>query len=201
MCLRSYKSSSGSNDLLNSVKIWEACRATSAASSFFDPIAIGRYALEDKIQCLVSIGTGVPSLELFRDDVFHLGTTLAAIATETEQTAGRFRRDKPHLDNANRYYRFNVTRGLESIGLEESKKRKEIAAVTRRYVGMQDVLKQMQACADNTAHAAICQKTGTPRPSVYINQASFLQNAQKASEFLPNGLHRLHKAQQLKFSL
>jgi hypothetical protein len=42
VCLTSYKSPRGSSDLLNSVKIWEACRATSAASSFFDPIAIGR---------------------------------------------------------------------------------------------------------------------------------------------------------------
>jgi patatin-like phospholipase/acyl hydrolase len=31
---------------LNSVKIWEVCRATSAASSFFDPIAVGRYEEE-----------------------------------------------------------------------------------------------------------------------------------------------------------
>lgn len=44
-----------------------------------------------------------------------------------------------------------MTHGLEDIGLEESKKKKEIAAVTRRYVGKQDVLKQMQACANNMA--------------------------------------------------
>lgn len=180
VCLTSYKSPRGGGDLLNSVKIWEACRATSAASSFFDPIAIGRYEeefvdgatgannpvwevwnqaqlmwgsqpLEGRIKCLVSIGTGVPSLKPFKNDVFHIGTTLVAIATETEQTAEKFWRDKAHLDNTGRYYRFNVTRGLEDIGLEESKKRKELAAATRRYVGSQDVLKQMQACADNVA--------------------------------------------------
>jgi hypothetical protein len=94
VCLTSYKSPRGSSDLLNSVKIWEACRATSAASSFFDHIAIGRYKeefvdgatgannpvpelwnqaqlmwgpepLEGKVQCLVSIGTGVSSLQPF----------------------------------------------------------------------------------------------------------------------------------------
>lgn len=43
VCLTSYRTQRGNNDLLNSVKIWEACRATSAATSFFDPIAIGRY--------------------------------------------------------------------------------------------------------------------------------------------------------------
>jgi hypothetical protein len=176
VCLKSYKSPRGAGDLLNSVKIWEACRATSAASAFFDPIAVGRFdeefvdgamgannpvwevwneaqliwgpqPLDGKIKCLVSIGTGVPSLRPFRDDMFNIGETLVAIATETEQTVERFRRDKVHLDNSGRYYRFNVAHGLEDIGLEESKRKKDIAAATRRYVGLQDVFKQMQACA------------------------------------------------------
>jgi hypothetical protein len=117
VCLTSYQSPLGSSDLLNSVKIWEACRATSAASSFFDPITIGRYdegfvdgatgannpvwevwnqaqllfgpqPLEGKIKCLVSIGTGVPSLKSFEDDAFHIGKTLVSIATETEHGFG-----------------------------------------------------------------------------------------------------------------
>ena len=180
VCLTSYKSPRGNSDLLNSVKIWEACRATSAASSFFDPISIGQYKeefvdgatgannpvwevwnqaqlmwgsgpLESRVKSLVSIGTGVPSLKPFQDDVLYIGETLILIATETEQTAERFRRDKSLLDNTGRYYRFNVARGLEDIGLEESKKSKEIAAATRRYIGSQEVFKQMQACADNVA--------------------------------------------------
>lgn len=164
---------------MNSVQIWEACRATSAASTFFDPIAIGRYKEEfvdgatgannpvrevwdqaqllwwqpheNKIKCLVSIGTGMPSLKPFRDDVLHIGQMLVSVATETEQTAERFRREKSHLEDSGKYYRFNVDRGLEEIGLEESKKRKEIAAATRRYVDSQGVFKQMQACANNIA--------------------------------------------------
>jgi hypothetical protein len=176
VCLTSYKPRRGNKDLWNSMTIWEACRATSAASSFFDPIAIGRYkeefidgatgannpirevwdqawlewgpeALEGKIKCLISVGTGIPSLKPFKDDVFNIGDTLVAIATETEQTAERFRRERPSLDQVGRYYRFNVIRGLEDIGLEESKKIKEIAAATRRYVSSQDVLKNMYACA------------------------------------------------------
>lgn len=99
--------------------IWEACRATSAATSFFDSIAIGRFGeefvdgaigannpvqqaweqarlawgpepLEGRVKCLMSIGTGITSLEPFRDDVLHIGKTLVAIATETEQTAEQF---------------------------------------------------------------------------------------------------------------
>ena len=111
----------------------------------------GPEPLEDRIKCLVSIGTGIPSLKPFQDDVFHIGPTLVAIATETEQSAERFLRDKIHLDNTGRYYRFSVNIGLEDIGLEESKKKKDIAAATRRYIGSQNVLKRMQECADNVA--------------------------------------------------
>jgi hypothetical protein len=108
----------------------------------------GPQLLEGRIKCLVSIGTGIPSLEPFRDDVLQISGTLVAITTETEQTAERFRRDKSHLDNSGRYYRFNIDCGLNEIGLKESKKRKEIAASTRRYIGSQVVFKQLQACAD-----------------------------------------------------
>ena len=181
LCLTSYKPRIG-KDLLNSVKIWEACRATSAASSFFDPITIGKYEerfvdgatgannsvwemwdqaqrmwgpepLEDSVKCLVSIGTRVPSLKPFQDDIVHIGRTLIAIATETEQSAERFLRDKIHLNNTGRYYRFNVNMGLEDMGLEESKKKKkkEVAAATRLYIGSQNVRNRMQECTDNVA--------------------------------------------------
>ncbi|KAL3426622.1 phosphorylase superfamily protein [Phlyctema vagabunda] len=135
VCLRSYRSPRGGSDLLNSVQIWEACRATSVASTFFDPITVGRYNEE-----FVDGATGAnnPVWEVWDQaqlgDVFHIGATLVEIATETEQTAEKFRRDKSQLDDRGQYYRFNVDRGLEDIGLEELKKTKEIAAATRRYV-------------------------------------------------------------------
>jgi hypothetical protein len=72
----------------------------------------GPERLEDNLDCLVSIGTGVLSLKPFRDDVFHINETLIAMATETEQTAERFRRDKAYLDDEGRYYRFNVAPSL-----------------------------------------------------------------------------------------
>lgn len=109
----------------------------------------GPEPLESRIKYLVSIGTGIPLLNPFQNNVFHIGKTLVTISTETEQTAEKLWRDKSHLDNTGRYYRFNVARGLEDIGLEESIKRKEIAAAIRRYIESQDVFKQMQACAGN----------------------------------------------------
>jgi hypothetical protein len=114
-------------------------------------LAWGPEPLEGRVKCLVSIGTGVPSLKPFKDDVLHVGETLVAIATETEQTAERFRRERTLLDSTGRYYRFNVVRGLEDIGLEEAKKVKEMAAATRRYISSQEVHKQMQACAGSIA--------------------------------------------------
>ena len=111
----------------------------------------GPQPLGSRVKCLVSIGTGVPSLKAFQDNVIHIHETLTALATETEQTAEKFRRARPELDETGRYYRFNVTHGLEGIGLEEPKKKKEIAAATQRYLELQDVLKRMQACTDNMA--------------------------------------------------
>jgi len=111
----------------------------------------GAATLQRKLQCLVSIGTGVPRLEPVRDDALGIWATLKDLATETEMTAQQFHKDKTGLDDEGRYYRFNVDRGLESIGLEESKKTAEIAAATRLYTGTPTVSKQMKACANNLA--------------------------------------------------
>ncbi|KAI1622064.1 hypothetical protein EDD37DRAFT_684068 [Exophiala viscosa] len=191
MCLTSYMPPRGNTDLFKQTKIWEACRATSAATSFFEPISIGRYSeqfvdggtavnnpvgelwnqaqavygpepLDDNLDCLVSIGTGVPSLTPVRDDVFHIYESLVAIATETELTAETFRQSKAHLDEQGRYYRFNVSRGLETIGLEESTKKAEIAAATRLYCGSQEVSRQMKACADRASMKQLTSKYHIP---------------------------------------
>ncbi|RKK66720.1 hypothetical protein BFJ69_g15140, partial [Fusarium oxysporum] len=179
VCLTSYRPR-GLTHLFDSTMIWQACRATSAATTFFDPIAIGPFQeqfvdgalgannpvytlwtqaqdawgdnqLRSHLRCLVSIGTGVPALRPVRDDVLGIGATLTSLATETEKTAEQFRRDKSGLDDEGRYYRFNVSHGLEDIGLEESKKQREIAAATGRYVASQDVFRQMKACASGLA--------------------------------------------------
>ena len=104
-----------------------------------------------RLRCLVSIGTGVPALIPICDDVLGIWSTLRELATETEKTAEQFRRDKSNLDDEGRYVRFNVDRGLEDVGLEESRKKKEIGAATGRYISSQAVFKQMEACAANLA--------------------------------------------------
>ncbi len=165
--------------MLHSTKIWEAARATSAASSFFDSIEIGDeefvdgatrtnnpinsiwteafdtwrdgddWRLEENVKCLVSIGTGIPSLKPFGDDLVNIGKTLLAIATDTEALAEDFQRHHTNLYKEHRYFRFNVLRGLENIGLEEAAKKKEIRAATRDYIQTETVFNQLEACALN----------------------------------------------------
>lgn len=166
----------GGSDFLRATKIWQAARATSAASSFFDPIRIdiGSYGeefvdgatgannpimelwnqaqdmwpgkLEENLKCLVSIGTGVVSIEPFKSELLGIGKTLVKISTETEATAERFQRTHALLDEKGCYFRFNVKSGLENIGLEEVSKIDTIMAVTRGYVQSHDIFKLMGRC-------------------------------------------------------
>lgn len=173
--LSSYYNERRGADLLNVAKIWQVARATSAASSFFEPITFGDEGFvdgatgannpisqlwaeakdiwgedganfEEKVKCLVSIGTGMPSLVPFTDKLAQLGKALIAIATDTEEQAGRFQKDHSNLYQTNRAYRFNVLRGLENVGLEEKSKWNEIKAATRAYIQTEDVFVKMKRC-------------------------------------------------------
>ena len=172
-----YRSPRGPDHLLSTVKIWEACRATSAAPSFFDPIKIGGFgesfidggigannpiyelwneaqgvwpggSLEDKVECLISIGTGMPSLHSFGRQIPKILKSFAKIATDTKDVANKFYDDKAKLVGEKRYYRFNVQHGLEKIGLEESSKISSIASVTAAYIASGPVYGQIKACAE-----------------------------------------------------
>ena len=113
--------------------------------------------LQGKLRCLVSIGTGVPSMKPFLDDILHIGDWLIALATETQKTAEQFRREHSNLNNNGRYYRFSVDRGLENIGLEEAKKKNMIAVATDSYLKSQEVYKRLDSCvkACRKLHASL----------------------------------------------
>jgi predicted acylesterase/phospholipase RssA len=165
--------------MLRQASIWQVARATSAASSFFDPIEFGdeefvdgatpannpidelwteaydafhdpddlEWSLEENIHCLVSIGTGIPTLKSFGKDPIHIAASMVAIATDTEKRAQDFHKHHTRLSQDGRYFRFNVMRGLENVGLEDAEKRKEIISATRLYIQAEDVFTQMKACA------------------------------------------------------
>jgi hypothetical protein len=174
--MSSYYSIRRGTDLWSTTKIWEAVRATSAASTFFEPITIGDETfvdgatgannpihylwteagdvwkerdgpLESDIKCILSIGTGIPSLQPFGRSLRDVGMGLKAIATETEETAELFRKHHTELFTSNKAFRFNVLRGLEDVGLEEVSKWGVIKAATRNYVQMEEVHIQVAACA------------------------------------------------------
>jgi hypothetical protein len=175
--LRSYDSTSPKEV---DCAVWEAGRATSAASSFFDPIQIGPFqesfvdgatgcnnpvekileeALEiwgegvkGRINCILSIGTGQPSERGFGKGLKGIASTLIRISTETEQTATRFARvNVPFLGaplpRKHIYFRFNVVKGLEEIGLERHEDKAKIAAATKVYLSSPQVSSDVTACA------------------------------------------------------
>ncbi|EXJ76783.1 uncharacterized protein A1O5_01291 [Cladophialophora psammophila CBS 110553] len=157
--------------------IWEAARATSAASGFFDPIKIGKFGeqfldgatgannpiekvleearaiwpdLTERLQCIVSIGTGQPSLLPFGSNLKQVATTLINIATETENTAKNFQINHvPSLGSPShkKYFRFNVAKGLEEVGLEEHERKAQIAATTKVYLETPETGTDIQTCA------------------------------------------------------
>jgi predicted acylesterase/phospholipase RssA len=173
--LSSYYSSRRGTDLLNVCKIWEAARATSAATTFFEGITIdkedfvdgatgannplhelwteandtwrvadGPWRLEDNVACVVSIGTGSPSIRLFKDDVIGISGTLRDIATNCERAAEDFQRH--HQELKGRFFRFNVQGGLGDIGLERVDKVKDIIAATRGYLEPEAVRELIEQC-------------------------------------------------------
>ena len=166
--------------MLNNVNMWQAARATSAATTFFDPIefcnetfidgATGAnnpifqlwneaediwgeeddgFRLEDHIRCLVSIGTGLPSMSPFEDDVLHISKTLGEIATNTQREADLFHRHHAKLFQLCRAFRFNVDQGLEGIGLQEASKLNKIITSTRAYLETESTFQNVKKCAEN----------------------------------------------------
>ncbi|KAF2182317.1 hypothetical protein K469DRAFT_690799 [Zopfia rhizophila CBS 207.26] len=159
-------------------------------------------SFEDKIKCLVSIGTGVPSFTPFKEDLMSICQSLLAIATETEKTAERFARDKSRLDDVRRYYRFNVLRGLEDIGLEDSKWKNAIIAATDRYIESQAVFKQMKACADSMSgreyvgsYRTSLSLQGVPVVNKFVDRLSNMAELEQA--LLPRRPYGRQKARQL----
>ncbi|RMY62588.1 hypothetical protein D0863_10917 [Hortaea werneckii] len=156
-----YKKDHEMSNFYDKVKIWEAARATSAATSFFDPITIDGSAyvdgglgmnnpvdrlwrearevfatseqnLEDLIRCVLSVGTGKPALKAFGRSVSEVGSSLVAIATETEEKHRTFYNSHEDLARQRLYFRFNPPY-LDAIALNEAEKRGDIRVRTEEY--------------------------------------------------------------------
>ncbi|CAK7210459.1 hypothetical protein SEUCBS140593_000831 [Sporothrix eucalyptigena] len=101
-----------------------------------------------RLQCLVSIGSGSLGVEPVLDENSLLAM-LRRISLQTDQTAETFQRNNATLRAEGRYYRFNVTHGLERIGVEESSRRREVAAAARNYISSDTVFEMITRCVQS----------------------------------------------------
>jgi hypothetical protein len=153
-------------------KIWEACRgpprlprlsSTPSASGRLGsslatapPGGITRFgkSIRKRGSCgpiprsnvLLAIGTGKPRLSAFGDDLRNIAKTLVRLATETGLIAEEFLLDHADLDLADSYFRLNVPKGLEEVGLLEYAVMSTIASATMAYLESQEASEQVTGC-------------------------------------------------------
>ncbi|GKT52042.1 calcium-independent phospholipase A2-gamma [Colletotrichum spaethianum] len=136
--------------------IWEVARATSAATTFFKPIRVGRDEIEfvdagfgynnpceilvneaqkqfpshTRLQVL-SIGTGLGDVVSIGKTRMDIVRALKSMATSSKKVAARM--DQQYGDS-HQYFRFNVDKGLEDVTLSDWEKSSTISAHTRNYI-------------------------------------------------------------------
>ncbi|KAI0119738.1 acyl transferase/acyl hydrolase/lysophospholipase [Daldinia grandis] len=141
---------------LQDCAIWEISRATSAATTFFKSIKLGRDNIEfidagfgynnpcevlineakrlfperDVLQIL-SIGTGLGDVVTIKNTRRSIIGALKRMARSSNMVA---RRLDEKYSNSGEYYRFNVDRGLEVITLSDWEKTCTISAHTNNYL-------------------------------------------------------------------
>ncbi|KAI0886641.1 phospholipase [Annulohypoxylon maeteangense] len=176
VCLRSYRNIRQPSASLNRMLMWEACRATSAAQTFFDSIVVdgvnysdgglhynnpvhlvhseASNVFEGRQQLIISLGTGKAGPEEFNPNLLTIAKQLARIATDTEKAANDFARQRGGEDvRNNRYFRFNLENNGK-IGIEEAKKIRTIGVLTEQYLGMEEVSQKVRLCAEQLALGA-----------------------------------------------
>ncbi|KAF2176554.1 kinase subdomain-containing protein [Zopfia rhizophila CBS 207.26] len=159
--------------------ICQAALATSAATTFFDPVSIGDRSFADGglgannpvdevegeasniwcsetgdlkplVKCLISIGTGNAGRKAFEDSIIgFLSKTVVEIITGTDNTEVKSMARFAGHYDQKRYFRFNVEQGLQDIGLEEYKKKGAIEAATEGYLIHPAQKFQVRCCIQN----------------------------------------------------
>ncbi|KAJ2988984.1 hypothetical protein NUW58_g3700 [Xylaria curta] len=136
--------------------IWQVARATSAATTFFKSIELGRDKIEfidagfgynnpcevlieeaekqfpDRRQLqILSIGTGLGDVVEIKNTRKSILTALKKMASSSTAVADRL---VDRYSDKVPYFRFNVSRGLEDITLSDWQKTSKISAHTRNYL-------------------------------------------------------------------
>lgn len=200
--MRSYKNPRLTGLLYDDCKVWEACRATSAAPTFFAPIQIGKYnqnfidgaaVANNPIQIaysearnmwpgrdafILSIGTGsAPGLP-FRGNIKAIVESMKKIVTETERTAEAFYDDHSDLVAKELLFRFNVTYGLSDISLQDYKQVDQMADATQTYLDHGEIGKKLSSCISRLS-------ASIPKGNVSFLQLIYIPRRTTEQEFLP----------------
>jgi predicted acylesterase/phospholipase RssA len=159
--------------------ICDAALATSAATTFFDSVFIGKREFVDGalgannpvdevegeaaniwssgsgdlkplVKCFISIGTGNPSKKTIEDSVVKfLSQSVIKMVAETEETERKFVARWAKQHDEKRYFRFNVDQGLQDIRLDEYNEQGKIEAATEEYLTHQAQKFRIRDCVEN----------------------------------------------------
>ncbi|KAI9932613.1 hypothetical protein MW887_008860 [Aspergillus wentii] len=105
-------------------------------------------SLKTNLNCLISIGTGVPSTTTKPNSKSSKQNANHAMSINAEATAEGFIRQYTELDDENRYFRFSVPNGIAEIGLDKVDEMGCVVHATRDYMGRELVHKYFLRCAD-----------------------------------------------------
>ncbi|KAB8217841.1 acyl transferase/acyl hydrolase/lysophospholipase [Aspergillus novoparasiticus] len=154
-----------------SCKIWEIARATSAATTFFPSIKIGRDKIEfldtalgnnnpcdtlfdeisrefpeNNIYCMVSVGTGLQKAIELKNNRLSILRSLAKLATNSNAVhsamAQRHGSNKPRV-----YWRFDEDAGLHDVELDNWDAMSKVAGHTSNYINKPEVQNEMNELA------------------------------------------------------
>jgi len=158
--------------------ILQAALATSAATTFFDPVQIGDRVyvdgaigannpaaeleneasniwceatgqLEPLVKCFISIGTGNRTIDPISDKAWtFLFESLKDVATGTRDTEEAVS-GRWRMHWNTRYFRFNVQQGLQEIALAEYQHSGAIDAATGDYLKSHETRPRLAACVKN----------------------------------------------------
>lgn len=156
--------------------IWQVARATSAATTFFKSIKLGRLDMEfidagfgNNNPCdvllgearqlfpdattfqILSIGTGLGRVVTIKGRRSILDALAKMVASSTKVALDMDR----HFADSGQYFRFNVDNGLQDITLSDWEKTSKIVAHTHNYLLTPAVARKITECASRLIAATV----------------------------------------------
>ncbi|KAF2968835.1 hypothetical protein GQX73_g4720 [Xylaria multiplex] len=184
--------------------IWQVVRATSAATTFFKSIKIGRDSVEfidagfghnNPCEVLIeearkqfprrgtlqvlSIGTGLGPIVEIKNSRRSIIKALAKMAATSTAVATRL---NGQYGDSGQYYRFNVDRGLDDITLADWEKTSTIAAHTGNY--LRENQRTIQKFVDNFVNNPQGLGATVPHDATASSQAPYYIPLHKNKHFV-----------------